>query len=271
MTNSIVLVSAKGGSGKTTTALNLAVAFADKGRSALLLDLDPQGSIGLSLARNDTEWAGLAEYLMGQATLDQVIIRTKQEKLSILPRGRLDPTDVCEYEKALHSSQELGALLDQLEDRYDYILIDTQSGLGMVTRSAMAVSNYVLVPLQAEPLALRSVSQVLRVIEFVQREENPTLTLLGILPTMVDLGHAASRNVMSTVWSEFEGIFDSFIPRAQVFVRASEKGLPISFMSGRIPAEARRFDMLAAEIETAIAELGGMPAKLDERTERELI
>jgi cellulose biosynthesis protein BcsQ len=129
----------------------------------------------------------------------------------------------------------------------------------------------VVAPLQAEPLALRAFAQVLRVIEHVQRHENPDLRLLGILPTMVRLDRDTSLNVMGTVWSQLGGVLDTCIPRADVFDTASELGLPVSFLAGRTPPEARRFALLAREVENLIEELTGEEEAVDATMHRQLI
>lgn len=267
----ISLATSKGGTGKTTTALNLAVAMAEKGRRTVLVDLDPQGSVGLSLARGDTEWSGLSEFLLGSATIEQVTVQTKVPTLAILPRGRLDPVDTREYEILLNSPAKLSELIGELSRNRDYVILDCPSGLGLITRAALAMSSFVLAPLQAEPLALRSIGQILRVIDHVQKQENPALRLLGILPTMVELRRDTSLNVMGTVWSELSGVLETVIPRAEAFARASELGLPVSFMGGRIPPEARRFELLVDEIERVIADLSGTTGEADETLQRQLV
>lgn len=267
----ISLATSKGGTGKTTTALNLAVAMAEKGRRTVLVDFDPQGSVGLSLAKGETEWPGLAEFLLGSATIEQVLVQTRVPTLTILPRGRLDPVDAREYEILLNSPAKISELIQELSRDRDYLIIDCPSGLGLVTRAALAMSSFVLVPLQAEPLALRSIGQVLRVIEHVQQQENPALRLLGILPTMVELRRDTSLNVMGTVWSELDGVLETVIPRAEAFARASELGLPVSFMGGRTPPEARRFELLVDEIERVIADLSGTTGEADEQVQRQLV
>lgn len=267
----IAIVSQKGGVGKTTVALNLAVAMAESQRRTLLVDLDPQGAIGLSLARQNSEWAGLAEVLTGQKASGEVVVQTKLPALGILPRGRLDPTEVAEFEKAVHLPGTLEHVLSELDAAYDYILIDAPSGLGMVPRAALAAVDFALVPFQAETLALRSVTQLLQVLEHVRATENPRLKLLGILPTMVRLGKDASMEVMSQVWNNIAGVLETVVPWSETYARASRAGLPVGFLGGLVTPEARRFGMLVGELESRIAQVGGGPGEGYERPQRDLL
>ena len=271
MANVIAIVSSKGGTGKTTVALNLAVALAEKGDNTLLVDIDPLGAIGLSLARSDTEWTGLAEYIMQKTPVEDTVIKTKLATLSILPRGRLEPLDISLYEEVLHSSKTLQDILAEVDKKFQYIIIDTPSGLGMITRAALSVSDFVLLPLQAEPLSLRSIQQTLRVIAHTKEVDNPKLQLLGILATMVQLHQDSSFNILKTVWASLNGVLETYIPRADAFALASEKGLPVAFLGGKSPPEALRFEMLATEIKEIVQELGGITGEADERKQRELI
>lgn len=271
MARRIVLTSQKGGVGKTTVALNLALAFAERGRRTLLVDLDPQGGIGHALARGDTELVGLTDLLMGQIGADEAKLPTRVANLTLLPRGRLDPAEVCEYELALASGQILKRALDPIDASFDLTLIDTPSGVGIVTRAALALADYAVVPFQAEALALRSISQVLRAVDRVRATDNPRLELLGIVPTMVDREDDASLAVMADIWNGFAGVTETSIPRASIFARASLAGLPVGFLAGRPPPEARRFDLLAIELEGMMAELSPRKDKEDERPARALL
>jgi chromosome partitioning protein len=179
--------------------------------------------------------------------------------------------DISLYEEILHSSQTLQKIIAELDNKFQYMIIDTPSGLGMITRAALGVSNFVLLPLQAESLSLRSILQTLRVITHTKEVDNPKLQLLGILATMVELHQDTSFNILKTVWDSLEGVLETYIPRADVFALASEKGLPVAFLGGKYPPEALRFEMLASEIKRIIHELGGLTGEADERTEREII
>lgn len=268
MSHRIVLTSSKGGTGKTTTALNLSVALAERGRNTIVVDLDPQGAIGLFLAREDSDWGGLAEVMIAGAAPNEVLMSTSLPTLRILPRGRIDPVDTCEYELQLHKGDVLSKTLDAIDEDVDFIVIDTPSGLGPVTRAALSVAQFALLPLQAEPVAFRTMSQTLRVIDHVRQHENPSLALLGILPTMVRLDNEPSLNVMSAVWSGFGGVLDTVIPRSDVFTEASELGIPLSFLGGRTRPEARRFTLLSDEIEARINQLTGVE---DDNEHRRLV
>lgn len=271
MATRIAIASQKGGVGKTTIALNLAVAFAEKGRRTLLVDLDPQGAIGLSLAKGETELPGLAELLVGVASPEQALLPTRLGTLTLLPRGRLDPVDVCEYEMAVHSPGVLENALARYDGAFDVVLLDTPAGVGLVTRAAVAASRFALVPVQAEDLCLRSISQVLRVLDHVRERENTSLRLLGILPTMVEKTSDSSLAVLTNVWRSLPGVLDSIIPRVPDFALASHRGLPVAYLGGAVSPEARRFDLLASELEVLMSRLAAEEVPHEHRAERQLL
>jgi chromosome partitioning protein len=272
MTRRLVVASQKGGVGKSTVALNLAVALAERGRRTLLADLDPQGAIGLSLAKGDTELAGLAELLSGLVSPADAVVATRLPGLSLLPRGRLDATDVESFETAVARPGVLGEVFGACEKGCDVVIVDTPSGLGRVTTAALASSHFVLLAFQTERLALRSVGQVLAVIDHVQATRNPGLRLVGILPTLVERERASSHDVLSEIWNGFPDALETVVPRSETFARASALGVPVGFLGGGAGGpEARRFDLLADEIEGRMSRLDGTEKVHEAQPARQLL
>ena len=271
MARRVAIASQKGGVGKTTVALNLAVAFAERGRSALLADLDPQGGIALSLAKGDTELPGLAELLANKADPRQAVMSTHLPGLKLLPRGRLDPTDVASFEAELSNGGNLDQALARTEGDADVVILDTPSGLGRVTTAALVASDFVLLPFQTESLSLRSIGQALKVVEHVQTTLNPRLRLLGILPTMVERDRPTSLAVLGEIWNGFPDALETIVPRAEAFARASEQGVPVSFLAGAASTEARRFELLADELESRMDRIGGMERVDEAKPTRHLL
>jgi chromosome partitioning protein len=272
MARRVAIASQKGGVGKTTIALNLAVALAERGRRTLLADLDPQGAIGLSLAKGDTELVGLVELLSGVATPAEALVATRLAGLSLLPRGRLDVTDVDSFETEVAQPGALDRALAACEKACDLVILDTPSGLGRVTTAALGCADFVLLAFQTENLALRSLSQALKVVEHVQATRNPRLRLAGILATLVERDRHRSHAVLSEIWSGFPDALETIVPRTEAFARASELGVPVGFLGGEAGApEARRFDLLADEIEGRMNRLDGMEKVHEAQPARQLL
>lgn len=272
MARRLVIASQKGGVGKTTVALNLAVALAERRRRTLLVDLDPQGAIGLSLAKGDTELAGLAELVTGQASPQETVLTTRLDGLRLLSRGRLDATDVPSFEEEVARPGVLDRALRSTEVDCDVVLVDTPSGLGRVTTVALEAADFVLLAFQTEPLALRSIGQALRVVEHVQNAANPRLQLVGILPTLVERERPGTHTVLSEMWNGFPATLETVVPRTEAFVRASALGIPVGFLgAGAGVPEARRFDLLADELEARMNRLHGMERVHEAQPARQLL
>lgn len=246
----ITVASQKGGVGKTTMSLNLGLALARAGNRTLLMELDAQGSLCLSLGLPDRARPGIAEVLTGTEQVTNVLMKTRDPQLHVLSIGRLDPTTVAGFEDALARPGAIGQMLKQLQSDFDLVLIDCPAGLGKVTTRSLEISSHVISPLQAEPLALRSLGQFLSLVDRIRADKNPNLHLLGIVLSMFDRQIPASLEVAETLWTKFPDglIFDSVIPRDDIFLEASLRGSPLLLMQKRPPPLARLFDQLATDV-----------------------
>jgi chromosome partitioning protein len=247
----LAVVSQKGGVGKTTTAINVASALAQRGRKTLLVDVDPQGAVrhGMGLA-SDAGVAGLADLLAGTHELQDVVQGTPLPWLRVLLAGSVSEAAEHEtYTAQLAESPRLGELFDRARERGYIVVVDSPPGLGAVTRRVLAHSQHVIVPLQCEPLALQTTTQILRAVREAA-VANPALVLDGILLTMLEEGNEVSQRVAAYVREQLppELLFDVAIPRTMASVDAFAAGQPVVLRSPDDGA-ARAYERLVELLE----------------------
>jgi chromosome partitioning protein len=214
----------------------------------------------------------MAELLSGVVSAADAVVATRLPGLSLLPRGRLDATDVETYEAAVARPGALDEVFGACEKGCDVVIVDTPSGLGRVTTAALASSHFALLAFQTESLALRSVGQALAVIEHIQATRNPGLRLVGILPTLVERERSGSHGVLSEIWNGFPDALETVVPRSEAFARASALGIPVGFLGGNVGGpEARRFDLLADEIEGRMTRIDGREKVHEAQPARQLL
>ena len=236
MAKIISLVNQKGGVGKTTTSINLAAALGKEGKKTLLIDLDPQrnATTGLGYSNGDYDH-DIYEVMTGKCKISEAIVKTKFKNLSILPSTiNLAGVDV-EFvknmldDKEFKQNDQLKIAVNEIKDRYDYIIIDCQPALGIATMNALVASDSVIIPVQCEFFALEGITQLLNSIIMVQSSMNPRLRIEGVLLTMLDGRTNIGLEVIEEVRKYFKDkVFNTLIPRLVRLVEAPSHGMPIN-------------------------------------------
>ncbi len=242
----------KGGVGKTTTAINLATALAAVGERVLLIDLDPQGnaSTGLGIARNNRS-PGSYEFLLGLSPLSDAVRVSQIPGLSVVPASvQLAGAEIelIDMERREHRlADALAAPENDARGRWDTILVDCPPSLGLVTLNALVAVDAVLVPLQAEFLALEGIGALSNTVERVKKKLNPKLHIVGVVLTMVDRRMTLSQQVEADVRSHFgELVFGTTIPRNVRIAEAPSHGLPVLIYDNAC-AGSQAYILLASE------------------------
>ncbi len=235
----LAVVSQKGGVGKTTTAVNLAAAFARQGLKTLIVDVDPQGAVryGVGL-RPGHPTVGFADYLRGTASLRDIILPTQLPWLRVMLVGTVsDGAEYDDYTRRATESQQLAQLLHVARERCHVVVVDTPPGLGGIVRAVLSLSQHVIVPLQCEPLALQTTPQVLRGIQDALRS-NDQLALEGVLLTMYQAGNPVTERTAQYIRQNLPEnlVFDLTIPRSMAASDAFAVGVPVVLRNPSDPA-----------------------------------
>jgi chromosome partitioning protein len=244
--------------GKTTLSINLAHAFARAGLNTLLVDADPQGSVGLSLTRQSRLLSGFYDFLADPGIpMERLIVPTRLETFALVAAGQASDYEAGNGSSGSHLARVRAFLRNAAARRYDICLIDTAAGLFGVTNDIISSADAIIIPQQAEPLGIRSVPKLLEGLNRL-RIINPRLNVLGVCLTMIQQGLAESTEAASALRQLLpeEMLFQTAVPRDEIFIRASAKGLPVGVLEDGKGAETV-FDSLRAEVQAKLSKSRG--------------
>jgi chromosome partitioning protein len=227
----IALCNQKGGVGKTTSAINLGAALAEVGRRVLLIDFDPQGALsaGLGVQPHQLDRTTYNLLMERDVSIDDVLLKTSVPGIDLLPSNIDLSAAEIQLVGEVAREQTLARAIAPVLGDYDFVLIDCQPSLGLLTINALTASHGVIIPLECEFFSLRGVALLIDTIEKVQQRLNPDLKLDGILATMYDGRTLHGREVFSRVLEAFgDTVFDTVISRTVRFPETTVAGEPIT-------------------------------------------
>jgi chromosome partitioning protein len=222
----IAFANQKGGVAKTTTTLNLAVAFVEEGHRVLCCDMDPQGNLTMSQGIDpDDLQKSMYDVLVSKTSIKEVIHKREVDIACAsidLAGAEIAMSTMIGRERSLQRA------LKEVEDDYDFVFIDTPPSLGLLTINALTVANKVIVPVQCEYLSMRGLIQLQNTLSMIREELNPDIEIEGILPTMMDTRTLHAKEAIELLEENFgDRVFASRIKKTVRFAEAPVKGMSV--------------------------------------------
>lgn len=230
MAKIISMVNQKGGVGKTTSSINLAACLAVAEKKTLLIDLDPQGnaSVGVGLDKSTHEKSNIYHAMIGNVSIKDAIYKTELPCFDICPSDNNLVGAEIELVSAFAREAKLKTAFQEIQDDYDYILIDCPPSLGLLTINSLNASSGFIVPLQTEYFAMEGLAQLLNTVRLINSSLNPTLKLEGILLTLFDSRNNLHKQVTQEIRKHFgDKVFNTVIPRNVKLSECPSFGKPI--------------------------------------------
>jgi chromosome partitioning protein len=227
----VAMCNQKGGVGKTTTTINLGAALAELGRKVLLVDFDPQGSLSVGLGINPHEIdRSVYNLIMDRdCTIEDVVLKSNVPGMDVLPSNIDLSAAEVQLVTEVAREQVLARVLQPAIPDYDFIIIDCQPSLGLLTVNALTAAHGVIVPMECEFFALRGVAMLVETIQKVQERLNPVLEIDGLVATMFDPRTVHGRDVLARLVEAFdEKVFHTAIARTVKFPETNVAGEPIT-------------------------------------------
>ena len=243
----ISVANQKGGVGKTTTTVTLCAILAKKGKKVLLIDADPQGNATSGVGVTKEVEESIYDVLVGDTTVQETIQSTNIRNLKVCPSNINLAGAEVELVSMMSREQRLKEKLDEIKDKFDFILIDCPPSLGLITLNAFTASDSILIPVQCEYYALEGLGQLLNTVNLVKKHLNKSLEIEGALLTMYDARTNLSNQVVKEVKKYFdEKVYKTVIPRNVRLSEAPSYGMPITLFDARSKG-AKSYEKFAKE------------------------